>query len=95
MDAKKTCAALALFAVSASFCHAGHTGKIRFIGAVVEAGCWNRTGTQEITCERNHTTTHYQTASARTLSLTANNATVTTRYLDSDSLLEQIQIDYD
>ncbi|WP_417314601.1 hypothetical protein [Enterobacter sp.] len=95
MDAKKLCAAFAVFALSSSVClAAGHSGKIRFIGQVVEGGCWNVTGTHNVTCQHNNATTHYQLTSNSQSTLDASNATVITRAVARDASLELMQITY-
>ena len=95
MDAKKIAFALAGLALSTSLCFAGHTGKIRFIGQVVEAGCWNVTGTHDVTCQHNNATSHYRLVSGEYASLPASNASAVTRRVDNNSQLALMQITYD
>ncbi len=92
MDLKKLSAVLTVLALSSSLCYAGHSGKIRFIGQVVDGGCWNVTGTHDITCQRNNATTHYQISDVNGTPLLADNAIITTRYLDNAHQLEQVEI---
>lgn len=95
MDAKKIFAALAVLALSTSLCQAaGHSGKVRFVGQVVEAGCWNVAGTYSVTCQHNNATAHYQLASASRAALPVSNANVVTRWLNGDKSLELMQITY-
>ncbi|EJF1949844.1 hypothetical protein M8A54_004237 [Salmonella enterica] len=95
MDAKKICTTLVVLTLSSPLCFAGHSGKIRFIGAVVEAGCWNIVGSQNITCQRNHVTTHYSLKDSNNMVLQENNATVSTSWVNENKHLVQLNIRYD
>lgn len=88
MDARKyTAAAALLLACASSFCYAGHTGKVRFIGSVVESGCWNKPGQNELFCYRDKTISHYSAAHVSSVSLDASNAVVQKHFLINKSSL--------
>lgn len=95
MDACKcTAAAALLLACTSSFCYAGHTGKVRFIGTVVESGCWNKPGQNELFCYRDKTVSHYSAAHVSSVSLDVSNAVVQKTFLDKQKQLEQLTINY-
>ncbi len=88
MDARQcTAAAVLLLACTSSFCYAGHTGKVRFIGTVVESGCWNTPGQNELFCYRDKTISHYSAAHVSSVSLDVSNAVVQKHFLINKSSL--------
>lgn len=94
MDICKIVSAATLLIISSTSCYAGHTGKIRFIGIVVESGCWNVLAKNDMYCFRNNTVTHYSIATEDITPLDVSNAIVKKTFLDNDKKLELLRVDY-
>lgn len=94
MDVRKIITVAALLISSSSFCYAGHTGKIRFIGTVVESGCWNAPGKNDMFCYRDRAITHYDISQASKTSLDVSNAVVEKTFLDKEKKLELLRVEY-
>lgn len=95
MDASKYTAAVTFILVcTSSFCYAGHSGKVHFIGSVVESGCWNKPDKNELFCYRDKTISQYSAAHVSSVSLDASNAVVQKTFLDKQKQLELLTINY-